>query len=129
MRISDWSSDVCSSDLGGAVDFLPAAIAIHRRELLKLGRDFGECLAPAPLAQLAVGKKPTRGGDAAQLQAFALQRLVALADDELGGAATNIDDQPVAARWRGTVGDPEIDQPCFFTPGNHFDGKIGRAHV
>src|SRR3546814_13571790 len=38
MRISDWSSDVCSSDLGAAIDYVTAvgqdAIAAHEAGLL-----------------------------------------------------------------------------------------------
>src|SRR3546814_19169036 len=33
MRISDWSSDVCSSDLGQGTDFeIPGASRLHRRD-------------------------------------------------------------------------------------------------
>src|SRR3546814_20443983 len=41
MRISDWSSDVCSSDLGGSLgatilsDVVPAAVAMLPRALLE----------------------------------------------------------------------------------------------
>src|SRR3546814_10932744 len=31
MRISDWSSDVCSSDLGDRIHILPAAVQIGNR--------------------------------------------------------------------------------------------------
>src|SRR3546814_7970671 len=38
MRISDWSSDVCSSDLGGIVQRLAARLLECRTLLLDLGR-------------------------------------------------------------------------------------------
>src|SRR3546814_9539535 len=38
MRISDWSSDVCSSDLLGASGEIAV---LHRRELLRNGGDLG----------------------------------------------------------------------------------------
>src|SRR3546814_3100873 len=50
MRISDWSSDVCSSDLGedrigrgfGAVHALRLGIGLHQRDAIGLARGLGE---------------------------------------------------------------------------------------
>src|SRR3546814_16450867 len=44
MRISDWSSDVCSSDLGGDIEF-SAAFDINST---KVGKDLAEAIHAAP---------------------------------------------------------------------------------
>src|SRR3546814_5885304 len=44
MRISDWSSDVCSSDLGGDIEF-SAAFDINAT---KVGKDLAEAILAAP---------------------------------------------------------------------------------
>src|SRR3546814_12756722 len=54
MRISDWSSDVCSSDLDGLRD-------VHR--VLGAGHEAGEVHLEAGLERLGVGRgAPGRGG-------------------------------------------------------------------
>src|SRR3546814_15746546 len=66
MRISDWSSDVCSSDLGTAGTQLVAhgrAIRPWRRRVKHAyrnkapdaGRDFGEAATPPACGRTAVG--------------------------------------------------------------------------
>src|SRR3546814_11698759 len=75
MRISDWSSDVCSSDLGCSLRFLrrrrndpypglPAALRLHRRHRRgrPLGHDGGH--GPRPVSgRLAARPLPPRHGD------------------------------------------------------------------
>ena len=116
---------------GGTEHVLPAACAIAGDELLELGGNFGQPLAPAFARQLAVAEEAPRAGDATHLQTFALQRLIALADDELGGTAANIDHQPALAGRRAAVGDAEIHQARFLASRHHFnrvpDRGFGRA--
>src|SRR3546814_16822228 len=61
MRVSDWSSDVCSSDLGQ--HRVPAR---HRARGLTTGRSVEDQPVPLalarPLAQLERGEQPLRGG-------------------------------------------------------------------
>src|SRR3546814_2417156 len=50
MRISDWSSDVCSSDLGAGPENFQrglAVVRIGREEILRAGYGVGEVAAPA----------------------------------------------------------------------------------
>src|SRR3546814_1053368 len=47
MRISDWSSDVCSSDLAVAAD------AEHRREILVHRLGYADAVAPLLLQEIA----------------------------------------------------------------------------
>ena len=56
------------------------------------------CLAQAPLVDLAIREEAQRVADAAHVQRFHQLRLVPLADDEFGRAATDIDDQPLVRR-------------------------------
>src|SRR3546814_4813495 len=58
MRISDWSSDVCSSDLvhfvaqagdGADQDALQLDVAVHERPLTMTAADFSPLTAAAPL--------------------------------------------------------------------------------
>src|SRR3546814_16859228 len=67
MRISDWSSDVCSSDLAGSADFLAEPVVIERgpaREPLEHavchvgGGGFGIGEAEDLRRMCAVGQQP-----------------------------------------------------------------------
>ena len=121
-------SDVADGlDRAGRTDrFAPAMRAIVGGELLQFDRDFGLRLVPAFRAELAVAEKAQRAGDAAHLQAFLFQRVEMLADDELGAAAADVDDQAALRRIRHAVGDAEIDQARFFAAGHDFDRMTER---
>ncbi len=69
------------------------------------------------LVDRAAGKKALREIDAAHVQAFALVRLQAMPDDELGGAAADVDHQPAVGRGG----------PRFFAPGDNFDRVAERG--
>jgi len=60
---------------------------------------------------------------AAHVQAFHLDRLDALADDELGRAAADIDHQAFMRCHGQTVADADENHACFFTSRNDLDGK------
>src|SRR3546814_11203986 len=51
MRISDWSSDVCSSDLD-AIDALEQAFRIDPQQLVVRGRDDAAVIGEGAVAQL-----------------------------------------------------------------------------
>ncbi len=53
-------------------------------------------------------------------------RLVAFADDELGAAAADIDDEKRAVRGIRVVRDAEIDQARLFDAGDDVDGVAER---
>src|SRR3546814_9891999 len=44
MRISDWSSDVCSSDLPKGYSALPSELGKHGRDAINLARERGKFL-------------------------------------------------------------------------------------
>ena len=67
--------------------------------------------------QLAVGEEALRQRDAAEVQALELQRLEAVADDELGAAAADVDDQPARRLGRQRVRDAGIDQARLLDAG------------
>jgi hypothetical protein len=73
------------------------------------------CRGDLAVAEIALGV-----ADATHLQAFAQQRLKALADDEFGAAAADVCHQALARRVGEGVGDAQVDQARFFTAGNHF---------
>src|SRR3990167_7612774 len=81
----------------------------------------GVGLGVACRGDLAVLEEALGKADAAHLQAFAQQRLEALADDELGAATADIGDQAFARGVGDAVGDAEIDQARFFAPGDDFN--------
>src|SRR3546814_2050541 len=54
MRISDWSSDVCSSDL--------AALALHLRQKLAVGQAVDGKLGPPRAAVVLAGRERNAGG-------------------------------------------------------------------
>ena len=89
-----------------------------RGEVGFLQRGFGD----AAVAEVAQAVR-----HAAHEQAFQLQRLVAGADDALGRAAADVDDQAFVARRRQAVRDAEVNQPRFFTPGDHFNRESQRG--
>src|SRR3546814_11852253 len=116
MRISDWSSDVCSSDLrlvgaGRSQRLLPAKRAVGGRELLELRRHLHQGFVPLLPRQLAAAEEAAGAGDAAHLQALALDRVEAGADDAFGRTAADVDYQPpVALLRRLRVGHARVDQ-------------------
>src|SRR3546814_3180476 len=67
MRISDWSSDVCSSDLATLADGRVAGVAVTRAEARLRGTD----LATAPRGRLSLDAE-TRYGPAGAAAQFAL---------------------------------------------------------
>src|SRR3546814_5020419 len=141
MRISDWSSDVCSSDLGGYWHFLPLPgerleLAIHRPEAIKGNDQVIENVQlhsnPGKRASdhnLSFTLRATRSGElrlplppAAQLQSLVLdnQPLPLL----LAAGAVNLPvhsgKQTVAISWRQSHDAGFV----LRTP-----AEIGRAHV
>ncbi len=108
---------------GGADGHVPAQLAIglgNARQLLP-GR--GQRAFEVARGDLAVGKKAGGIAHAAHVQRFGGQRLEAVADDEFGGAAADVDHQPPAVAGLG-VGHAEIDQAGLLAAGNHLDGVV-----
>src|SRR3546814_11629319 len=71
MRISDWSSDVCSSDLDGPADLGGAAGSCHHRRLEEVRhlRGYpGSDEDPRFVALMLVEKLAIGGGDAAEAE-------------------------------------------------------------
>ena len=52
-----------------------------------------------------------------------MQRLAVLADDDFGGAATNVNDQALLLAGRQRAGHAAIDQAGFFFAGNDLNRK------
>src|SRR5690606_40929977 len=80
----------------------------------------------ALLAQLAVAEVELRQLHAADRQALELPWLVALADDQLGAAAADVDHEIAAFAAVDVVRDAEIDQPRFLHAGDHLDRMAER---
>ena len=77
-------------------------------------------------AELAVGEMRAADADAADVQALEMLRLVAFADDELGAAAADVDDESRAVRGIRVMRDAEIDQARLFDAGDDVDGMAER---
>ena len=81
----------------------------------------------ALFGDLAVGKKARAEADATHVQAFEPLGREALADDEFGAAAADVDDEAVTAFVRRRVRDAEMDQARFFDARDDFDGMTERV--
>ncbi|MCY1232082.1 hypothetical protein D9M72_445550 [compost metagenome] len=106
---------------------LPARGAVLAYQHLDLAARGQLGLLHRVLIDVAAGEELAAVRYAADIQAFHQLRLVAVADDELGRAAADIDHQAVALAGRGVVRGPEVDQPRLFAPGDHFDREAQRA--
>ena len=98
----------------------PAKFPIGAADVGQL-REGGE-LGPAHalLADLAVREEAPAEGDATHAQALQRQGFEAFADDELGGAAADVDDQPPSLLGQG-VGRPQVDQARLLAAGDDLD--------
>src|SRR3546814_6816259 len=73
MRISDWSSDVCSSDLAGAVDLAPGQAGKGARELALM-----RCQNRRRLPESRQGRRNRRRIEHQRLAAFERRRDIAV---------------------------------------------------
>src|SRR3546814_15385681 len=106
MRISDWSSDVCSSDLSVAGRYADAGVTIERRDQWPAAELLGEADA------VVVDQPEVR---AATLDALARGSAVLLTIDDLG-------DRPAYP------GDVVLNQNAHATP-DLYRGKTDRKSV
>ena len=79
-------------------------------------------LAQDGAGDLAAAEELLGERHAADLQRFTPFGLVVDADDALGGAAADVDDQPQLVIERQTVRRAQIDEAGLLTPGHHLDG-------
>ena len=83
------------------------------------------------LAQLAVAEMLLTQADAADSETLEVPRLVAFADDELGAAAADVDDEVRSFGRVRMVRYAEVDQPGLLHARNHLHGMaerfLGRA--
>ena len=92
-----------------------------RTELLQFDGNLGLRLLPAARGDFSVLEEAQGAGDATDLQALALQRLVAAADDEFGTAAADVDDEALLVGQGQAVGDALVDQARLLASRDHFD--------
>src|SRR3546814_7548929 len=84
MRISDWSSDVCSSDLLGLVQEIARLIGVRRRPVVMHPRFLRAYAAVEEWAAPLFGREPDVTRDAVVLLAENLYCSSQRAQDELG---------------------------------------------
>src|SRR3546814_1870780 len=134
MRISDWSSDVCSSDLRDADLAEPAGLAIALDELHQYPRDLRQA-RQAELAELARGREPAfivgrrtdRGGEAEDQSALDL-----LVRDRRVDEPPGVDDRDQLFDLKALVALPRGLHPRDVTAAHRMARptlQIGRAHV
>ena len=75
---------------------------------------------------LAVAEEALAQRHAAHLQALELERREALADDQLGAAAADVHDEPLAGLARHGVRDAGVDEARLFHAGDDLDGMAER---
>ena len=112
-----------SHGAGAADGPLPAAALEGRLDGLELEARREPGSLDAFFREPAIAEVALAQRYASHLQALEHQRLEALADDDLGAAAADVDHQPAAAIVRQVVRDTRVDQPRLFHAGNDFDGK------
>ena len=78
-------------------------------------------------ADRAVGEESLRHADAADRQRFEPLGLETAADDELGRAAADVDDEPRLERARQLVRDAEVGEARLFVAADDVDRKADRA--
>ncbi|MNL15649.1 hypothetical protein D3C87_1366480 [compost metagenome] len=108
---------------GGTNHLLPAHRTVASGDFFK--RQGGD---PLGFEQCPGGDKATRKvtgaeGAAANGDAFGDEGVCALAQDQFGGAAANVQDQTHARRIGNRMGHAGVHQLGFFMPGNHVDTK------
>src|SRR3546814_18612520 len=93
MRMSDWSSDVCSSDLGGRL------VLVRVLRIVKAG------LCPIrPAAAMPAGPHPGTSQAAWKVRAAARKAMIFWADFSPGASSTPDDRRSVVAGRSGAVG-------------------------
>ena len=75
---------------------------------------------------LAIGKEAPADTDAAHEQALPLVGGIALTDDQLRTAATDIHHQSSVVPGRQAMGHAQVDQSCLLASGDDFDGMVER---
>ena len=69
----------------------------------------------------AAGEEPVGQSHGAELEAAGRQRLAALADEHLGRAAADVDEDQPLVEGRHRLQHAEVDQPRLLEPGDHLD--------
>ena len=109
-------------DRAGAADRrLPPGIAEAPSDRLELQASRHLGAAHARAVDGAVAEVGEAHAHAAHVEALAVHRLEGLADDELGAASADVDDEPAAAVTGEGVGDAEVDQARLLASGDHLD--------
>ena len=104
----------------GAERLAPMARRERLERFLELGAGGDLRFAKGALAEAAVGEVLHRQADAADLERLGLARPRAAADDHLGRAAADVDDQ-ARHRRRLQAGDAGEDEARFLAPGDDLD--------
>src|SRR5690554_6509683 len=78
-------------------------------------------MAKPLLANIAAGKKLPGIGHATHMQAFQRPWCEVLADDQLGGASTDIDDQPPPLAIAQSMSGTQVNQAGLLTAGDNLD--------
>src|SRR5690606_12936579 len=103
----------------GSYCLLPAETVDSLLDRHQLKTRCGVGLPAGTLGDLAVGKESAGEGYAAHRQTFTQDGFETFADDELGAAATDVDDQALASIIGQSVGHAQIDESRFLAPGYH----------
>jgi hypothetical protein len=112
---------------GRAHRLLPVAARKRGGHGLQLGTGGELRLLHGALADLPLREEAQAVRDTAHENALELKRPVACPDDELGGAAADVHDQPLLLGSGQLVGHPEIDEARFLAPGHDLDGELERG--
>src|SRR3546814_1623082 len=129
MRISDWSSDVCSSDLKALFDLKPDTGEGNRRQRVLQGKEISGSLLAHQIGTGGERLTQLDRGGANRLKGFGIARLLGHACSETGETRQTADRQ-----WRQRVllyaGERLSELPQQITATvTAVEDKIGRAHV
>ena len=111
----------------GPVDLAPAFLVERGGNRFQLARSCVLRILERFFIELSAGKIAFRVGHATHVQAFQRFRLEAMPDDEFGGAAADIDHQPVVIGRRQALCNADINQPRLLATGDDFDRVAKRG--
>ncbi len=117
----------CHRRAGRAVGFAPGRRSEGARDGFDFDARHGFGRVERRRGDRAVAEETLRHADATDRERLETFWLEAAADDELGGTAADVDDEPRVFGTRKLVGDAKEGQPSFFVPADDVDGQAQRA--
>ena len=102
-------------------DLEPAGVGDHARRLHDVAAHVVPGLLDGALLDRLLGEEALAHPDGADLEAAGVEHLAAEADDELGRAAADVDDEDALVEHRNRLEDTEVDEARLLDARDHLD--------